>query len=162
MVFQYCFYIHIKRGIKSRKYGGQIPSNRILLSYEPSSTGHQRLSGWSMKSHFYYSDDFLKSSTMIVNQGNKFLLSQHFIFVAQVMNAETQEVTLLVANSSEAEYNFQYVQLPETLKDHSYTILDSSEGSVFLNINHLKPSSPMGTTYLSDSTGSRYISSFLN
>jgi hypothetical protein len=71
------------------------------------------------------------------------------------MNAQSQEVTLLVADSNESQYNFRYVSLPETLKEHSYTILDSSEGSVFININHLKPSSPMGTIYISDSTGSR-------
>jgi hypothetical protein len=66
-------------------------------------------------------------------------------------------VTLLVADANESVYAFRYVTLPETLKDHSYTILDSSDGSVFININHLKPSSPMGTTYISDSTGSRYL-----
>lgn len=78
------------------------------------------------------------------------------------MNSMSQEVTLLVANSNEADYSFRYVQLPEILKEHSYTILDSSDGSVFININHLKPSSPMGTIYISDSTGSRfYIKLFI-
>jgi hypothetical protein len=40
-----------------------------------------------MKTHFFFSDDFLKTRTMIVNQGNKFLLTANFLFVAQVMNA---------------------------------------------------------------------------
>ena len=41
------------------------------------------------------------------------------------------------------------------LKDHSYTILDTKY-STFININHLKPNSIMGTTYVSDSTGTRF------
>lgn len=61
----------------------------------------------------------------------------------------------MVADPNESSYNFKYVELPETLKEHSYTILDTSEGSVFININHLKPSAPMGSIYISDSTGTR-------
>lgn len=41
------------------------------------------------------------------------------------MNSATQEVTLLVSESTEPEYNFRYVQLPDMLKDHSYTIVDA-------------------------------------
>lgn len=62
---------------------------------------------------------------MVVNQGNKFQLTANHLFVAQVMNSATQEVTLLVSESTEPEYNFRYVQLPDMLKDHSYTIVDA-------------------------------------
>jgi len=75
------------------------------------------------------------------------------------MNSTTQEVTLLVSEAT--DYNFRYVQMPEMLKEHSYTIVDAQYGA-FININHLKPSSVMGTTYISDSTASRYIVSLNN
>lgn len=42
-----------------------------------------------MKTHLYYSDDFAKTQNIIVNQGNKFLLTEKFIFVAQVRDAES-------------------------------------------------------------------------
>lgn len=42
-----------------------------------------------MKTHLYYSDDFLKTRTMVVSSGNKFLLTESHIFVAQVLDAET-------------------------------------------------------------------------
>ncbi|CAD8059049.1 unnamed protein product [Paramecium primaurelia] len=132
-----------------------IPEQRILITYEPNGKGHQQLSGWNMKTHLFYSDDFMKTKTMLVNQGNKFQLTPNHIFVAQVMNSSNQEVKLLVSESDEYEYNFRYVQMPDILKDHSYTIVDSQYGA-FININHLKPSSIMGTTYISDSTASRY------
>lgn len=35
-----------------------------------------------MKTHLFYTDDFMKTTEMIVNQGNKFLLSENFLFVA--------------------------------------------------------------------------------
>lgn len=46
--------------------------------------------------------------------------------------------------------------------EHSYTILDTSENQVFMIVNHLKPSSPLGVIYISDSTGTRYSRSLEN
>lgn len=40
--------------------------------------------------------------------------------------------------------------------EHSYTILDTSEGQVFLHINHEGEKSKSGNIYISDSTGMRY------
>ena len=48
------------------------------------------------------------------------------------------------------------------LKEHSYTILDSSEGRIFLQINHLGPKAKYGNIYISDSTGTRYSISLKN
>jgi len=41
-------------------------------------------------------------------------------------------------------------------KQHSYTILDTAEDQVFINVNHLDEDSPFGNIYISDSTGTRY------
>ncbi len=37
--------------------------------------GNQQTSGWNMKTHMFMSDNFMSSKSMIVNQGNKFLLT---------------------------------------------------------------------------------------
>jgi len=66
------------------------------------------------------------------------------------------EVSLLVADPNEKDYKFRNAELPSNLKEHSYTILDTSDGHVFVNINHASSDSPIGTVYSSDSTGSRF------
>lgn len=42
-----------------------IPENRILLTHDPNTKANQRIGGWSMKTHLFYSDDFFKSSIMV-------------------------------------------------------------------------------------------------
>lgn len=73
---------HTRRAAKTVEMLEFVPEKRILVSFEPTGSGHQKLSGWNMKTHLFYSDDFLKSKIMIVNQGNKFLLTANFLFVA--------------------------------------------------------------------------------
>lgn len=67
----------------------KIPRERILLANEPLGKGHQRIAGWSEKVHVSYSDDFFKTSKQIVKQGNKFLITKDFLFVAQVINEDS-------------------------------------------------------------------------
>lgn len=47
-------------------------------------------------------------------------------------------------------------------KEHSYTILDTSEGQVFIQINHQDEDAKFGNIYISDSTGARYSFSLEN
>lgn len=78
-------------------------------------------------------------------------------------NEETQDVALLVSNPLEPKYNFKEVKMPmRRLKEHSYTILDTSEGRIFLHINHLGPNAKFGNIYISDSTGTRFSLSLKN
>jgi len=89
-----------------------------------------------------------------MKHGNKFLISPKYLFVATVANEETQDVVLKVTEPHNSHYNFSDVQLPmKRLKDHSYTILDSSEGQVFLHVNHHGSKAKFGNIYISDSTG---------
>jgi len=125
-----------------------------LITYEPKAKGDQKLDGWSYKIDFIYSDDFFKTKRIAANKGNKFLLTKNYIFVAQVVHQETQEVMLLSANSAEKLYNFQPIETNSKLfKEHSYTFLDTSDGSVFLHINHFGEASKYGHIYISDSQG---------
>ena len=92
------------------------------------------------------------------------------MFVAKLVDEEKQDVTLLVADPRKKEYKFKEIQIPlKDILDHryyfpnsSYTILDTSEGQVFLNINHYGDESKHGIIYTSDSTGIRFSTSLLH
>lgn len=139
---------HIEKGI---------PKERILLSYEPRGKGDQKHVGWSYKVDLIYSDDFFKTKRIAAQKGNKFLLTHNYLFVAQVVDQESQEVTLLATSSLDRMYNFSPIQTnQDTFKEHSYTFLDTSENSVFLHINHFGEHSRYGHVYTSDSNGLKY------
>ena len=53
------------------------------------------------------------------------------------------------------DYAFRPVELPtQRLREHSYTILDTEEGQVFLHINHYGEKSKYGNIYISVTTTS--------
>ncbi|EGR32320.1 hypothetical protein IMG5_088080 [Ichthyophthirius multifiliis] len=173
------FFLLIQRAQKYIIAHDKIPMQRILYFKEIGSNkiskkkkkkkkfqidiGSQRIQGWNMKTHLFYSDDFLQNEqNMIVNQGNKFLITENYLFAAQVFNSETQEVKLMVANANSFNYNFDYVVIDQNIFQHSFTILDTSEGQVFLNLNQYGSKSPLGEIYQSDSTGRRYSLSLQN
>eukprot|EP01017_Pseudomicrothorax_dubius_P026780 TRINITY_DN3020_c0_g1_i4.p1 TRINITY_DN3020_c0_g1~~TRINITY_DN3020_c0_g1_i4.p1 ORF type:complete len:750 (-),score=167.04 TRINITY_DN3020_c0_g1_i4:24-2273(-) len=134
-----------------------VPKERIFLTHEPKGKGNQQIAGWSEAVHFSMSDDFFKTSKILVPRGNKFLLNPTYIFVAQVVDQSTQDVNLIVASSTGPEYEFDTTELPSKIyREHSYTILDASESSVFLNINHQGANSKFGNVYISDAEGVRY------
>ena len=134
-----------------------IPKDRILLSYEPRGKNHQKFHGWNYKVDFVYSDDFFKTRIPIVHKGNKFLLTEYYLYVAQVVDVEDQEVLLQVAKIKGKSYNFQTVEFPsKRLSEHSYTFLDTGDSSVFLNVNHFKEHSYFGDIYISDNDGDNF------
>lgn len=119
--------------------------------------------GWSERVHLSYSDDFFKTFKTIVNQGNKFLLSNKYLYVAHVVDEVNQEVGLVVSDPNLYKYDFKDVEFPmKHFKEHSYTILDATEGQVFLHVNHFGDTSKHGNIYISDSTGQRFSTSLLH
>ena len=78
------------------------------------------------------------------------------------MDEGNQEVGLVVANPNSFKYSFTDVEFPmRHFKEHSYTIVDSTEGQVFLHVNHFGDTSKHGNIYISDSTGQRFSTSLL-
>ena len=142
---------HIKAGV---------PKERILVSYEPRGRGDQKHHGWNYKIDFVYSDDFFKTKKIASQKGNKFMLTKDYLFVAQVIDQEVQEVTLLASNSSLKNYDLQAIETSsKSFKEHSYTFLDTTENSVFLHINHFGDNSKYGHVYISDIDGLKYSQS---
>jgi hypothetical protein len=139
---------HIKAGI---------PKERILITTEPRAKGHQKHGGWSYKIDFYYSDDLFRTIKIGVHKGNRFLLTKDYLYVAQVVDQDTQEVNLLVSKSTSKYYRFNHVNVySNRLTEHSYSFLDTSEQTVFLHINHFGDVSKYGHIYISDETGSNF------
>ena len=88
------------------------------------------------------------------------MLTKDYLFVAQVVDQEVQEVTLLASNSAQKFYDLQSIETnSKTFKEHSYTFLDTSEGAVFLHINHFGENSRYGHVYISDVEGLKYSQS---
>jgi len=88
------------------------------------------------------------------------MLTKNYLFVAQVVDQESQEVALLAANSTNKYYDLQPIETnTKRFKEHSYTFLDANEGSVFLHINHFGENSRYGHIYISDSEGLKYSQS---
>lgn len=128
-----------------------------MVTYEPRGKGDQKHLGWNYKVDFIYSDDFFKTKRVAAHKGNKFMLTKNYLFVAQVVDQERQEVMLLGANSADKYYNFQPIETnTKFFKEHSYTFLDTSEQSVFLHINHFGDVSRYGHVYISGTFGRNY------
>jgi hypothetical protein len=94
-------------------------------------------------------------------KGNKFMLTKNYLFVAQVVDQGAQEVMLLVADPHEKVLDFKSVDTNahKKYREHSYTFLDTTEGSVFLHINHFGEYSKYGHIYISDEKGVNYSGS---
>ena len=65
--------------------------------------------------------------------------------------------------SSPEKYNFKPISTPfHSLREHSYTIMDTSEGQVFLHVNHYIGNSKYGNVYVSDATVQKFEISLKN
>lgn len=138
-----------------------VPLERIYVTRN-NNPDSERKSGWSTDVDFMYSDNFFDSKEVLVTYGNKFLLADKFILVATAVVEDSDEVRLMVASSPDIE-TFYQVELPvKRIPEHSYTLLDTSEGSIFLHVNHYGSKSNYGTIYISDGTGRRFSISLMH
>eukprot|EP00922_Rhytidocystis_sp_ex-Travisia-forbesii_P011736 GHVS01017475.1.p1 GENE.GHVS01017475.1~~GHVS01017475.1.p1 ORF type:complete len:935 (+),score=103.33 GHVS01017475.1:271-3075(+) len=137
--------------------------DRIYFTHHNTRHGDQpRAGGWSQNVDFSVSTDIGKSSRVLVSRGNKFLVSNGFVFVARLADPIQQTVKMLV--SSGGQDKFEQALLPDdAVHEKSYTILDTSEGAIMLHVNHgAEGKSNTGNVYISDATGLRYSLSLPN
>eukprot|EP00917_Polyrhabdina_sp_WS-2016_P005627 GHVP01012586.1.p1 GENE.GHVP01012586.1~~GHVP01012586.1.p1 ORF type:complete len:916 (+),score=151.78 GHVP01012586.1:372-3119(+) len=129
---------------------------RVYFTHHISKFGMQiRHGGWSKDIEFAYTDDYGNKIHSSVPHGNKFLVSGHYIFVAVAKDHEEQTVKLMV--SKDSGKTFHETKIPAQLKHKSYTILDTSEGSVMIHVNHGDSGAiSSGNVYVSDSDGIRF------
>jgi len=143
--------------IKNRK----LKSNTaIYATVQRNKAGDQIFGRWSKEYDFVLTKDLFETEPeVLVTYGNRFLFGKDdFLFVAAVDPMHEHLVQLMVSKQHSLEREFDVAVLPVDLAEHSYTILDSSEGMVFLHVNHnpVHLQSLTGHVYTSDSTGTQY------
>ncbi len=149
--------------VESSQIKKGVPKERILMSYEPRGIGDQKYTQWNYKVDLIYSDDFFKSYKILASRGNKFLVTNHYLFVASVVDQEAQEVQLLGGKSTHFDYDLQPIETNQkSFLEHSYVFLDSTFHSVFLHINHFGENSFYGHIYTSGPRGLKYSLSLKN
>lgn len=116
---------------------------------------------WDYDIDFIRTDDFFESETVLVPHGNLFIISARFILVAAAVENSANEVKLLISNENSLG-TFELAEFPmEDIPEHGYTLLDTSENSVFINVNHYGLMSKSGNIYKSDISGHRFSQSLL-
>lgn len=114
-------------------------------------------SGYSL----LYSDDYFKTSKLLLDGGNRFAITQFYLYAARVESEKTKEIGLYV--SPTIGYNFKKVKLPfSLLTEHSYTIAEQRTRHIFLHVSHSTGLINYGDLYVSDSTGSKFEISLRN
>lgn len=133
--------------------------DRILFSQWRKKETHQnRLTSWSKGVDLMATDDMGKTVITVLAEGNKFQLSNGYLLAVVCKDQGAQDIQLSV--SKDDGRSFKNCVVPETLKQRSYAVLDTSEGAVVLHVNHR--SSQSGDIYISDSDGVEYARSLVS
>ena len=83
--------------------------------------------------NLYFSDDFYKSKKLALNNGNSIIKTDHYMFIAKATKREFVEI--YVSNVLHGFLNFERTRLPtEAITSRTFTVLDTSEETVFLQI----------------------------
>lgn len=126
----------------------------IYATMYKSKSDSQTFGYWDAGVDFVRTNNYFKSKEVLVPRGNRFLTSDgDFLFVAAVSDSNDAHVNLYINQDNATTSKFVLADIPETIQQHSYTILDSSEGSVFLHVNHEGGHSKHGHVYTSGADG---------
>ncbi|MCQ2817742.1 MAG: hypothetical protein MJ252_10800 [archaeon] len=136
-----------------------IPKERIIVTYQPKGRGHQKEDKkWNYKIDLVYSDDFFQTKIVGNRKGNRFLLTDKYLYVSQLVDQETQEVQLLHSSATNKVYEFTpIITNQEKFKQHSFSFLVTKEDVVFLYINNYGEGIKYGNVYSSGDQG-KYFS----
>lgn len=136
------------------------PHGIIATIFRKHKRGHQNLDTWDTDIDFVVSLDDFKSQRVIVEHGNRFLIMSNRFFVARNLpsgSADAGGVGLLVLVP--AVGMFEPILMPresQKLQHHGFTVVDTSEGQVFLQINHQGEGALWGNLYASGAAGIMY------
>ena len=137
----------------------QAQESRIFITHDPDLKGHQKTrERWKESVHLYYSDDFFKTQKVALNAGNSIVSTKHYMFVAQAIS--TEEVIVHVSRAEGGFTDFRHARMPNNyhITDH-FTVMDTSEKSVFLYVSDNKVENPVGNLFVSDGLGYRFTHS---
>lgn len=146
----------------SATLGQRNVESRIFITHDKELKGHQKSrERWKQSVHLFYSDDFFKTMTMALAAGNSIVMTNHYMFVARSISSET--IKIHVARAEEGFLNFRLARLPSNyhITDH-FTVMDTSEKTVFLYVSDNRYSNPVGNLFVSDGLGYRFTHSLEN
>eukprot|EP00960_Hanusia_phi_P077226 768667-Hanusia_phi.AAC.8 len=121
---------------------------------KPDAPAKKNFAEWDPNVDFVISHDFFKNSDIIVPHGNRFALHRPYWFVAAMNPEEELEVKLHV--SADGGKTFKTAQFPYQLSERSYRVVDSKEGSVFVQVSHSSRDRQFANVYMSGPEGSSY------
>jgi len=142
--------------------GPQNVESRIFITHDPELKGHQKTrERWKQSVHLYYSDDFFKTQKNALDAGNSIVMTNHYMFVAKAVSSET--VKIHVSRAEEGFLGFRLARMPKNyhITDH-FTVMDTSEKSVFLYVSDDSKVNPVGNLFISDGMGYRFTHSLHN
>jgi hypothetical protein len=89
------------------------------------------------------------------------LKTENYIFCAR--DTKKELVAIYVATINSGFVNFSLAKLPtDAILTKTFTVMDTSEQTVFLHIQNHGANTPMGTVYISDGSGKFYSLSMEN
>lgn len=141
---------------------GKNVESRIFITHDPDLKGHQKTrERWKQSVHLYYSDDFFKTMKSALDAGNSIVMTNHYMFVAKAISSDA--VKIHVSRAEGGFLDFRLARMPKNyhITDH-FTVMDTSEKSVFLYVSDDKVSNPVGNLFVSDGLGYRFTHSLEN
>jgi len=141
---------------------GKNVESRIFITHDPDLKGHQKTrERWKQSVHLYYSDDFFKTQKNALDAGNSIVMTNHYMFVAKAISSEA--VKIHVSRAEAGFLDFRLARMPKNyhITDH-FTVMDTSEKSVFLYVSDDKVKDPVGNLFVSDGLGYRFSHSLEN
>lgn len=142
--------------------GNKNVESRIYITHDPELKGHQKTrERWKQSVHLYYSDDFFKTQKSALDAGNSIVMTNHYMFVAKAISSE--QVKIHVSRAEEGFLKFRLARMPKNyhITDH-FTVMDTSEKSVFLYVSDDTLTDPVGNLFMSDGMGYRFSHSLEN
>lgn len=142
--------------------GGKNVEGRIFITHDPELKGHQKTrERWKQSVHLYYSDDFFKTQKNALDAGNSIVMTNHYMFVAKAISSDA--VKIHVSRAEAGFLDFRLARMPKDyhITDH-FTVMDTSEKSVFLYVSDDKVADPVGNLFISDGLGYRFSHSLEN
>ena len=136
--------------------------SRIFITNDPDLKGHQKTrERWRQSVHLFYSDDFFKTQKNALDAGNSIVMTDHYMFVAKAISSEA--VKIHVSRAEAGFLDFRLARMPKNyhITDH-FTVMDTSEKSVFLYVSDDKVVNPVGNLFVSDGLGYRFTHSLEN
>ena len=142
----------VSRHVVQFSWGRQHLADRIYFThFRDKSSKQLMLTRWMEGVDLVSTDDLGKTTTVHVENGNKFVISEQYMLVAKLKDIKSQSVQLMVSKDG---HTFRRAIIPTPLAEKSYTVLDASEGLVVIHVNH---GEGLGNVYVSDPSGTRYV-----